>query len=187
MSQLSQFSDPGPSSLHEGDAIDHLSSYLPSDDIQLFTPDLSCSQQTVTSATESDFLRPLSVPSSLQRVGPDRKKSWVLYADMSKAEFITWWLQTQFGSRLDQQKKIRWDAKRSSPSWKNYDQVAHCVTGEPKIICRRCGKDFPHPHSHSNGTNSMKRHYEANKCQKAASDAAKQQSIHQSMEFAVCI
>lgn len=104
---------------------------------------------------------------------------------MGKDEFINWWLQTEYGSQSEYQKKIRWDAKRSSSTWKNYDQVAHHISGEPKVMCRRCGKDFTHPHQHANGTNSMKRHFEANKCKRAGDRAAKQQSIQQSMEFAV--
>ncbi|RHZ50298.1 uncharacterized protein CDV56_100590 [Aspergillus thermomutatus] len=123
-------------------------------------------------------------PATLRRVGPDRKKSYVLYEDMSKEEYISWWIQTQYASIEDQRKKIRWDGKRSSDAWKNFNQVAHHISGQPKVMCRRCGTVLPHPHEHSNGTNSMKRHYTGEKCRRAANNAAEQQSIQQSLAFA---
>jgi hypothetical protein len=177
MSQFSQFSDQGPSSLFEDD-IDTFS-YIPTDEPSIFTSDPS----SFTADTDSPLF---SVPTTLKRIGPDNKKLWVLYSEMSKNDFINWWLQTEYGSLSDHRKKIRWDAKRSSSAWDNYDQVAHHVSGEPRIMCRRCGKDFPHPHQHANGTNSMKRDYEANKCRRAGNSAVKQQTIQQSIEFAVC-
>jgi hypothetical protein len=52
-------------------------------------------------------------------------------------------------------------------------------------MCQRCGKDFPHPHQHANSTNSIKRHYKANKCQCTGNNTLKQQNIQQSMKFIV--
>jgi hypothetical protein len=186
MSQLSLFSDAGPSSIWENDTTD-TRSHLQSDDLQPFTPDLSCSQQTITSAPETDFLRPLSAPASLHRVGPDRKKSYILYSDMGKDEFVIWWLQTQYASQQDQRKKIRWNAKHHSDVWKHFDQVAHHTSGEPKVMCRRCGRILDHPQHTMNGTTSMKRHLEGGICQKTANNAARQRNIQVSMQDAVCI
>jgi hypothetical protein len=52
-------------------------------------------------------------------------------------------------------------------------------------MCQRYGKNFPHPHQHANGTNSIKRHYKANKYQRAGNSTLKQQNIQQSIEFTV--
>jgi hypothetical protein len=62
-----------------------------------------------------------SVLTTLRWIGPDNKKLWVLYSEMSKNDFINWWLQIEYGGQLDHQKKIRWDAKRSSSAWDNYN------------------------------------------------------------------
>lgn len=184
MSRFSQFSDAGPSSQYESDLPDNLP-YLQSDD-QLFTPNISYSQPTITSTLGSEFLSPLSVPPSLQRLGPDQKKLWVLYSEMTKDEFILWWLQTQYASQPDR-KRIRWDSKHSSDNWKNFDQVAHHATGEPMVMCRRCGKTLPHPQQTANGTNSMRRHFAAGKCRQAGNDVSRQRSIQQSIDHAVRI
>jgi hypothetical protein len=115
MSQFSQFSDQGPSPLFEND-IDTFS-YVPTDQLSIFTSD----PLSVTADTDLPLF---SIPSTLKRIGPDNKKLWVLYSEMSKNDFINWWLQTEYGrlgSQLDNQKKIRWNAKRSSSAWDNYN------------------------------------------------------------------
>lgn len=178
MSQLSLFSDAGPSSVVGSDlTFDNL--------LDSFTPDLPASQQSVTTAPDPDFLRPLTIPLSLERDGPDRKKSFILFSEMSKNEFVEWWLQTDFGSKLGHQGKIRWDAKHTSNAWKNFDQVAHYITGEPKVLCQRCKKTLPHPHYTGHGTNSMGRHLSGEKCQKSTGRTLHQQDLHQSLQSAV--
>lgn len=184
MPQFSLSSDAGSSNYYEADIADN-QSYLQSDHPQLLTPDLVCSQQTITSAPGTDFLQTPSAPASLRRVGPDRKKSYILYEEMTKEDFIIWWLQTQYTSMEDQKKKIRWEGKRSSDVWQHFNQVAHHISGQPKVMCQRCGNILPHPHEHLNGTNSMKRHYASERCLKAANDATKQRNIQQSFQSAV--
>jgi hypothetical protein len=142
MSQLSQFSNAYPSSLNDGDALDNLQS----DDQQLFNPDLLFSQQSFNSVSDSDFLRPPlppppPLPPSLQRVSPDRRKTYILYTDMTKNDFVAWWLKTDFGRK----KRMRWDARQQSDVWKYFDQVAKGDDGEPKVICKRCMKVLDHP------------------------------------------
>jgi hypothetical protein len=82
MSQLSQFSDAGPSSLYEDDT--DTFSYFPIDELPISASD------PPSSIADTDFLRPLSVPSTLKRIGPGYKKLWVLFSDMGKDEFINW-------------------------------------------------------------------------------------------------
>ncbi|KAJ5557753.1 hypothetical protein N7513_003339 [Penicillium frequentans] len=95
------------------------------------------SQQTATSIPDSDFPLPVLAPFSLQRVGPDRRKLFILFNTMNnhtKQEFIKWWQTTMHGSEPDTQHNIRWEAKHISDAWKNFDQVAHHITGEPMTI-----------------------------------------------------
>jgi hypothetical protein len=84
MSQLSQFSDAGPLSLYEND-IDTFS-YFPTDELPISALD------PPSSIADTDFLRPLSVLSTLKQIGPDYKKLWVVFSDIDKDEFINWWL-----------------------------------------------------------------------------------------------
>ncbi|KAJ5264775.1 hypothetical protein N7505_007568 [Penicillium chrysogenum] len=84
-------------------------------------------------AVDTDFLRPsnlLPIPPSLTRVGPDRRKAYVLYDDMVYQEWVDWWLQTDYG----QKSKLSWDSNRSSNIWSNFDQVAHTKDGAPKVM-----------------------------------------------------
>ena len=180
MSQLSLFSDAGPSSQPGSDIPDHLLS-ITSDNL---TPDLSYRHTGCSSTPIPEFFPPLDIPNSLRRVGPDRKKAWVLWTEMNKDDFLTWWLQTQYLSN-PRNKKINWEAKKQSPYWEQFDQVAHHFTGEPQVMCKKCGKTIPHPQQTANGTNSMKRHLEGAKCTKAARDATRQQNIQESLHFSV--
>ncbi|CAG8231310.1 unnamed protein product, partial [Penicillium nalgiovense] len=45
--------------------------------------------------TNTDFLRPsnlLLIPPSLTRVGPDRRRAYMLYNDIAYKEWVDWWL-----------------------------------------------------------------------------------------------
>ncbi|KAJ5557827.1 hypothetical protein N7513_003413 [Penicillium frequentans] len=180
MDPFSQSSDAGPSHLGYGDHLYDLT-YLPSDPIQIFTPTFS--QQTHVSAPPSEFPQSTTGLDSLQRVGPDRKKVYVLYDDMSKEQFISWWFQTQYATMENNDKKINWQSKRSAEVWDKFHQVAHQVTGDPQVMCRRCAKILPHPQKKGDGTNSMKRHLESNACRRVASNPRQQLGIQQSLEF----
>ncbi|CAG8265945.1 unnamed protein product, partial [Penicillium salamii] len=174
-----QFSDTGPSSQLLNDPPD-LSSIFSDDQSLLY--ETFDSQRTTTSLPVSEFLTPTSAPIALERGGPPNQKTWVIRTEMNKAEFIQWWVQTQAEETT---KRIRWDAKRTSDVWDNFDQVAHFVTGEPKVLCRKCGKTLPHPQSTSNRTNSMKRHMSAGLCQRNSKNNPRQQNIQESLESAV--
>jgi hypothetical protein len=182
MSQLNILSDTGPSSLYDGTI-----SYIPSDDFQVFTEEPLFSQQTVVSGSNSEFRQPLLIPASLERTGSGPKKPYVLYSNMTKKDFVEWWLQTQFGTQQHSKKKFRWDARQLSDVWKSFDQVAHYQTGEPKVICQRCGRILEHPQQSLNGTTSMKRHLEGGLCQKTAIETRKQPSIQLSLQDMVLI
>jgi hypothetical protein len=102
----SQYSDALSSSIY-GDDIDK---YL--ENPHSFTPNPSGSQQTFGSL-EPEFLRPSprpTVPSSLTRLGPNRRKDYVLYDEMLHEDFVSWWLATDCGRKGN----IHWDSKHQS-------------------------------------------------------------------------
>lgn len=67
-------------------------------------PNLFNSQQTTISVIESEFTQPALLDISLKRVGPDRRKHFVLYDamnNMSKTKFIEWWQTIVRGSDIE--------------------------------------------------------------------------------------
>jgi hypothetical protein len=163
MTQMSQLSDAYASSTYEIDLLDNLSLPAPEDS----TTDLSYSQQTLASGPYSSpsRLQPPSFPNILQRVGPDQRKPFFLYSDMSKDQFVAWWLTTDFGKR----KRVHWDGRHSSPCWEYFDQVADMTTGEPKVMCNRCAAILEHPQNSRHGTSTMNKHTTGINCRRSAS------------------
>lgn len=156
-SQLSDFA----SSLYSGD-IDDLSYLL----TQQITP--SASQHTIDASFRQPD-DPLPIPSSLTRVGPDRRKGFILYDKMSHNDFVDWWLETDYGRKS----KIKWDSNRHTEIWNSYEQVAQGVDGAPKVMCKRCGKILEHPYSLSpnstgkaqyHGTSTIQKHLKTAGC-----------------------
>lgn len=161
MSQ-SQHSDFVPS-FYDGD-IDNLGYLAPSS--QDPTPSGS---QLILEAIDTEFLRPINfppIPSSLTRVGPNRRKDYVLYDNMTHNEWVEWWLQTEYGRKS----KILWDSSRNASIWSNFDQVAHTKDGAPKVMCKRCLRILEHPHSSTpsqkgyHGTSTMLKHLKTAGC-----------------------
>lgn len=147
--------------------------YLASDPPQLFTPEPSGSQPTFD-PFDQDFIRPqprLSIPSALKRVGPDRRKNYVLYDRIMHTEWVDWWIETDCGKIS----KIRWDASHSAESWQHFDQVAESSNGQPKVMCKRCGLILEHPSStrtpsgtNRHGTSTLLKHLRTATCQQRA-------------------
>lgn len=157
------------------------------DEPPVWDPNLQNSQQTATLVPDSEFTQPISAPYLLKRVGPDQRKQFILYDTMdeeSKTKFIEWWRTTVWGGTAETQRNIRWDAKHISDAWKQFDQVAHHITGEPMVMCRLCGTTILHPHCKQSGTNAMKRHPDSDKCRKRAKTPSAQQTIQQTMQHA---
>lgn len=159
MLQFSQFSDAGPSSYLRSDFLDDTHSIIQPDN-QLLTLNLSYSQQSIIPTSSSDTLFLPSLPSTLHCLGLDYKKHWVLYAEMTWNDFVLWWLQTEFSSKPTPEWH-HWDTKYHSKEWANFDQIAHYQTGEPMIMCKRCGKILPHPQQNAGGINSIKQYFAA--------------------------
>ena len=188
MSQ-SQFSDAYSSSLYDSEIVDNPTCLL-STDQQIFTPEPSGSQQTFDSF-DPEFLRPLpplTVPACLIRVGPDRRKGFVQYTDMTSDDFVRWWLQTDCGRK----RRIRWDSKHQSEAWNSFEQVASGTDGAPKIMCKRCAQILEHPQTicertgTRHGTSTMSKHLKGAGCRKAIGKQAQKQDIKRFMQDTVC-
>jgi hypothetical protein len=172
MSQ-SQHSDFA-SSLYNGD-IDNIS-YLTPSESQVFTPEPSGSLHALE-PFDHDFLRPaipLTAPPIFTRVGPDRRKAYVLYDQMSHSDWVAWWLQTDYGKKS----RLHWDSNHQSSVWDHFHQVAHSTDGSPKVMCKRCGVVLEHPsvvvtskdgRQHRQGSSTMTKHLQTVSCRKASS------------------
>jgi hypothetical protein len=184
MSQ-SQHSDFA-SSLYGGE-IDNLS-YLASSN-PLAT---SSGSQFALDTPDQDFLRPNLrpvVPPSFTRVGPDRRKAFVLYERMAHSEWVEWWLQTDYGRKS----KINWDSTRHAEIWSNFKQVAHHQDGAPKVMCERCGAILEHPYTVNpksktrvqyHGTSTMQKHLKTASCLRA--ERGKMNEITKFVKKGVC-
>jgi hypothetical protein len=189
MSGFSELRNTYSSSLLNIDVTDSLFG-LQSENQHLLTPDTSYSQQSSSLTSDPDYLHapaPLSscpppeAPPSLQRIKPDRKTIFILYSDMTKSEFVTWWLKTDFGRK----KTLRWDTKHQADIWNQFHQVANSATGEPKVLCKKCMKDLDHPMTNRNGSSSMGKHIQGPKCRNSSHQAGRQTNIAQFMDSTV--
>ncbi|KAJ5481400.1 hypothetical protein N7475_000212 [Penicillium sp. IBT 31633x] len=115
---------------------------------------------------------PRGPPAKLTRLAPDRR-DWVLYDTAQENEFLSWWLETDYGQQLTKngKYKFRWSVEsRSSKVWKHFDQVAELESGRPKVVCRSCLTPLNHPHHphhKSHGTSTMGKHLKSNSCRRS--------------------
>ena len=152
-SQTSQFSDHYPSSIFGDNPVEPLS-FLPSDG-----PFNLDERSTPISASDANFTQPAIptlIPETLQRVGPTRRKIYVLWTEMANDDFIIWWLQTEFGSQM---KGNIFDVKHQSECWDHFEQVAAPQDGTPKVMCKTCNHILAHPADRHRGTTHMNKHY----------------------------
>ncbi|KAI3180037.1 hypothetical protein DTO027I6_10290 [Penicillium roqueforti] len=121
--------------------------------------------------------RPRSTPAKLPRFAPGRR-DWVLYDSDQEKEFLSWWLETEYGQQLTKngKYKFRWSAEsRSSKVWKHFDQVAELRSGRPKVVCRSCLTPLNHPHHprhKSHGTSTMGKHLKSNSCRRSKEEVS---------------
>ena len=197
MSHFGQYAEAGPSSQVSSSQIgypdrltdcDFLSYDLIHDPL---APDQSISQQTpnpeapsILSIPEFQTPHTITAPTTLERIGPGAKKLWVCYTKMNKTQFIEWWRHTTHAQPNTSRRKVNFEANYTSPHWEHFDQVAHYQTGQPMALCRRCGKAIPHP-SQSGGLHSLKKHRESKTCQQGGRSSSLQQTLRQSLQFAV--
>ena len=113
--------------------------------------------------------RTIDPSTKLTRIAPDGRE-WVLYDTAQENDFLSWWLQTDYGQQLSTngRSKVRWSAgSRSSEVWKHFDQVAELRSGRPKVICRSCLASLNHPHHKFHGTSAMGKHLKSKICRRS--------------------
>lgn len=129
------------------------------------------SQSTPVSGTSPP--RYPRAPDLLQRVGKPFQPSFILFncdntdpmMETSRVLFVEWWLMTEFGSKKELQRSIRWDTiQKKSDVWSSFDQVANARTGEPKVMCNRCQSVVVHPRFNRSGPSPMKNHLNSAYC-----------------------
>ncbi|KAJ6174293.1 hypothetical protein N7485_005593, partial [Penicillium canescens] len=102
-----------------------------------------------------------------------RPTSRGLHPTAQEHEFLSWWLETEYGQQLTKngQYKFRWSTEsRSSEVWRHFDQVAELRSGRPKVVCRSCLTPLNHPHHphhKSHGTSAMGKHLKSNSCRRS--------------------
>ena len=182
-SQISQFSDNYASSICEDASLGSFPS-LSSDFPQSFIPDVSHDQQTSDSTSITEFARPPippPIPSTLERVGPQKQKNYLLWTEMVNNEFVAWWLNTEFGSQM---KRNIFENKRQAECWKHFHQVASIQDGSPKVMCKICDQILNHPANGHRGTSSMNKHFSQGvNCRRVA---PRSQDIRRLMQEGVC-
>ncbi|KAJ5355238.1 uncharacterized protein N7496_000165 [Penicillium cataractarum] len=149
----SQFSDQYPSSAFEDNPRDTFS-FFTSDG--LFNLD---GRETPTSTPNVNLLRPAIppvIPETLERVGPPKRKNYILWTEMANEDFIVWWLKTEYGSKM---KRNIFEGRRNAECWDHFYQVATIQDGSPKVICKNCDHILAHPADKRRGTSTMNRHY----------------------------
>ncbi|KAJ6126273.1 hypothetical protein N7471_010766 [Penicillium samsonianum] len=76
------------------------------------------------------------------------------------AEFVKWWLQTDFGKK----KRLNWEVSRRADCWTGFQQVAHTKDGKPGVMCNRCRTVLTHSATSNTGNSSMQSHLEGPRC-----------------------
>ena len=89
-----------------------------------------------------------------------------LYLPDSATTFMEWWQTTSYTVAMTQGKPKHhnpvWQlTSQTSEVWSNYQQVAHWMTGLPKVICISCQAVLDHPNQKDHGTSSMSKHQES--------------------------
>jgi hypothetical protein len=88
---------------------------------------------------------------------------------MANDEFVAWWLQTEFGSRI---KRNIFEGRRQAECWKHFHQVAAIKDGAPKVLCKSCDHALHHPGDGHRGTSTMNKHYSSSvNCRKMTSQS----------------
>lgn len=122
---------------------------------------------------------------TLRRVGPHRRKNWILYESDLEREFLGWWEKTEYGQKLngDGQSQIKWSTEsRHADVWKHFDQVADIDSGRPRVFCQACLTLLDHPQYKKNGTSAMSRHQKSNSCRKGKKRGSHQALISDSLQ-----
>lgn len=100
---------------------------------------------------------------------------YVEYRDEYKEKFFKWWHQTQVGLQIQQginltkQAHPQWSSQNRSEIWKEFRQLAHTVTGTPKVQCIYDGMLLTHPTYKKYGPSGLLKHWNNSKCKRPKS------------------
>ncbi|KAJ5556553.1 hypothetical protein N7494_000468 [Penicillium frequentans] len=151
---------------------------LPLDALQYLTPDDTRSQPEsqshLPSESQLDSVPDLPdllgnqvrsragprAPDTLTRIKPDSINAYIVFTTDMSAEFVKWWLRTDFGKK----KRLNWEVSRRADCWTGFQQVAHAKDGKPGVICNRCRTVLSHPATNHTGNSSMQKHLDGPKC-----------------------
>lgn len=172
---------------------------VPLDALQFLLPDDSLSQRESQShfQSESQFDSALDLPDNrvqiraasqapdtLPRIRPDRINEFIICTPAMSAEFVQWWLHTNYGKS----KRINWDispGSRRAKCWERFQQVANTKDGKPGVICNHCRTVLAHPATNHTGTSTMQKHLDGPRCRQRLPKKGTG-SIHQLLSDAVC-
>jgi hypothetical protein len=62
-----------------------------------------------------------TLPETLERVGPPKRRNFILWTEMVNEDFIVWWLKTEYGSKM---KRNIFERKRNAECWDHFYQAA---------------------------------------------------------------
>ncbi|KAI9778255.1 MAG: hypothetical protein M1839_008279 [Geoglossum umbratile] len=71
-----------------------------------------------------------------------------VYTESQKEDFNMWWERTIWAEETGygKHRHPNWDSRvRTALVWRKFTQVADRLTGEPGMMCDRCGANFAHP------------------------------------------
>ncbi|CAG8209145.1 unnamed protein product [Penicillium salamii] len=171
---------------------------VPLDALQFLLPDDSLSQRKSQShfQSESQFASTLDLPDNrvqirvasqapdtLPRMRPDRINEFIICTPAMSAEFVQWWLHTNYGKS----KRINWDispGSRCAKCWEGFHQVANAKDGKPGVMCNHCCTVLAHPATNHTGTSTMQKHLDGPRCRQRLLEKGNG-SIHQLLSNAV--
>jgi hypothetical protein len=141
-------------------ALDHESS---SDETQATASALPASLGPVIPGRADD------PPTDLRR---SPNKQCVLYPaeDSCKAEvFRLWWDATPYAIHFRTAKRqFKWGSKAKDEKsvWSHFVDGADIMQGAPRVLCKYCWRDHPHPAVKNSGTSTLRKHLNSGWCKK---------------------
>ena len=148
------------------------------DALQYLIPDdsLSYRQSQSQLPSESQFDSALDLPDNrvqirtvsqaldtLPRIRPDYINEFIICIPAMSAEFVKWWLYTDYGKS----KRINWDispSSRRAKCWEGFQQVANAKDRKPGVICNHCCTVLAHPATNHTGTSTIQKHLDRLRC-----------------------
>ena len=106
-------------------------------------------------------------PTSLSRSLDNQAVLYPLGDSIKCDIFQAWWDLTPYGVQLPISKRPRWGKQSTHQNsvWPYFTEGADIMQGEPKAICKLCGKVIVHPTPKNSGTRAFWNHLNSDRCQ----------------------